>query len=49
MIGAKADAPVLVSFRFSLAQLLSGGRLAGRDSVDHRVERIEDELVGVGV
>jgi hypothetical protein len=46
---ANADAPVLVSFRFSLAQLLSGGGSAGRDAVDHRVERIEDELVGLGV
>jgi hypothetical protein len=49
LLGVKADAPVLVSFRFSLAQLLSGGGLSGRNVVDQGVERIEDELIGVGV
>ena len=49
LLGVKADAPVLVSFRFSLAQLLSGGGLSGQNMVDQGVERIEDELIGVGV
>lgn len=49
LLGANADAPVLVSFRFSLARLLSGGGLPGRDPINHRIEGVEDELVGVGV
>lgn len=45
LVGANAAAPLLVSFRFSLDQLLSGTA----DPVDDGVEGVEDELVGARV